>query len=213
MRPLELLIHMRTVQNICMPQSIAQDRNLGRRMVQLTVIVPDLQDMKALLRADADTHNCIGRIRSRGVKNACGRIALEGLLRNALRHLDTVSAAMDVATMLPHRREGVAHKEIHTGQKVAGINRRKRTPELLEAAEGRNLVITGWRPVRVIRSVEVKRPRARREHRRRRKSGCHFLVRKERFGRLERCNFDTTLLCLCCQPINFFAATQFALRV
>ena len=165
---------MRAVEHICMPHSISENANLSRRMIRLAVIVPDFQDMKALLWTNANAHNGIRSIRSCRVKNACGCVALKRLMSNALWNLNTVRAAVDIATVLPHWWERIAHKEIHAGQKVPDINCPKSAPKLFKVAEGSNLIITGWRPVCIIWCMEVKSPCTRRKGGRE----CHYACKK-----------------------------------
>ncbi len=58
---LELLIHVRAVQDVRVPQTVTKDEKFCGCVVRLTVVVPHLQDVKALLGADADANNRIGR--------------------------------------------------------------------------------------------------------------------------------------------------------
>jgi hypothetical protein len=191
LRLLKLLIHVRPVEHIRVPQPVTKDQQLRRTVIDFAVVVPHLQDVKALLGADADAHNRVAAVRSSGIQNGGRSVALESLMRSCLWDLDAVGAAVDVATVLPHRRERVAHQEEHARQKVLNVNALQRTPKSFKGPERPQLVVAGRRPVSIIWRVEIECPRARRKGRccgRRSShgggSGCHLiLVRKERIGR------------------------------
>ena len=62
MEHLKLLINVRPIKDIGVTNTLAVERQLCRRMESFAVGVPDLQDVEALLGADADAHDRVARV-------------------------------------------------------------------------------------------------------------------------------------------------------
>ena len=89
------------------------ETQLGGILEAGAVLVPDLDDAEAPLRADGEAVDAVRRIRGGLTDHGGDGVGHEGLAGAVLRNAHAVGAAIDVLCVFPERGDGIPHQEEH----------------------------------------------------------------------------------------------------
>ena len=138
------------------------------------VLVPDCDDIEALLGTDADTGNLIVRVFCSRAEHGGNHVFVVDIARILATDAHRIGAAANVALVLPQGRKGVAHQEVETIKDGLVAKRIDKCPEFTECTYCCNLHVGARGPFLLIRAVIPEAPRTCRDRRVNFVRCCHF---------------------------------------
>jgi len=125
------------------------------RLIKLrSILIPQLNDVEALLGADRDALNGVFLDRC-DAHHTTDRVPVKNINRVILSDADTVTAALDILEILPEGRNCSAHPEKHSTTPLHILKSIHECPELVPRRHGRNILKGLNRPLFLCRRMEI----------------------------------------------------------